>query len=239
MASGDPASVPSAFVPWPSIEQMYQVAKAAKKYRTAQRLVCRCKMKLHGTNSAVRVLPNGTLFPQSRKRTLTLEKDNARFAAWVFENAGFFRSLASQDGEVIVFGEWCGKGIQKGDAICSVKDKQFAVFAIQYGSHLGEEVRREELSEARRAAREARALAEDGDPAEAANAEAAEALAAEIALEIGDGTLIDVCADGTRPLHALSFRTGSPALSVRCLTPSFGLTMPTSASPHARVFVVE
>lgn len=46
-------------------------------------------------------------------QTLTLDSDNCRFAQWVHENSGFFCRLARPDCDVIVFGEWCGKGIQK------------------------------------------------------------------------------------------------------------------------------
>lgn len=32
--------------------------------------------------------------------------------------------------QMVIFGEWCGKGIMKGAAICDIKDRIFAVFGV-------------------------------------------------------------------------------------------------------------
>lgn len=48
--------------------------------------------------------------PQSRKRLINLQNDNAGFARWVSENAF---SLIEDLGEGIHFGEWWGRGINR------------------------------------------------------------------------------------------------------------------------------
>ena len=101
-------------------------------------------VKCHGTNSAV-VLEkeDGELWFQSRNNVITPESDNAGFARYMAEQVGEkvlrdqingYRYLFGIDKneQIAVFGEWCGKGIQKGVAISEV-DKMFIVFAIRVG----------------------------------------------------------------------------------------------------------
>ena len=94
-------------------------------------------VKLHGTNAAVGVLNDGTQWSQSRENIITPEKDNAGFATFAYKNREFFAGILNKiqyDREVykgfIVYGEWCGKGIQKGVAISEV-EKMFVVFNIK------------------------------------------------------------------------------------------------------------
>ena len=108
-------------IPYPSIEQFRQVvteqARLKAKYPDREmRRTYRGTVKIHGTNAAIRFdpyLPRKAT-AQSRTRDLTLESDNYGFAAFV---AGLDDSVldelhAETGGEVPVFGEWCGKGIQ-------------------------------------------------------------------------------------------------------------------------------
>lgn len=91
-------------------------------------------VKLHGTNAAVGI-KDGQIYCQSRKRIITPEDDNMGFARFVEDNKDFFAQLLkdaanqydSQD--VLLYGEWCGKGIQKGVGISEVP-KMFVVFEI-------------------------------------------------------------------------------------------------------------
>lgn len=46
-----------------------------------------------------------------------------------------FEALAQPERHLILFGEWCGQGIQKGVAISQIGRKVFAVFAAQTGDH--------------------------------------------------------------------------------------------------------
>lgn len=59
---------------------------------------------------------------QSRKRLITPGDDNFGFAAWVAENAG---GLVQTLGEGRHFGEWYGRGIQRGYGL---QEKRFALF---------------------------------------------------------------------------------------------------------------
>lgn len=88
--------------------------------------------KLDGTNAAigiVRLTPESNVlnyaghaiveyagstyavYAQSRKRLITPGDDNYGFARWVYANAS---ALVGQLGEGLHFGEWWGKGIQRG-----------------------------------------------------------------------------------------------------------------------------
>lgn len=77
--------------------------------------------KIDGTNAAITVMPDGTLYAQSRNRIITPGSDNAGFAAWVFDHADDLREL----GEGTHYGEWYGRGIQRGYGL---NERRFAMF---------------------------------------------------------------------------------------------------------------
>jgi hypothetical protein len=118
---------------WPEIESFHNIRKYAKAHpeilKGTGNTLYRAKVKLHGTNAAVQVHSDGTVIAQSRTQTLTEGNDNAGFAKWVKENEEQWKAFGWKD--LVVFGEWCGKGIQGGVAISSVEKKVFAVFAIK------------------------------------------------------------------------------------------------------------
>jgi hypothetical protein len=66
--------------------------------------------KIDGTNAAIGVLDDGTVYAQSRKKIITPEADNAGFARWVSDNDEFLRTAL---GPGLHFGEWWGQGIQR------------------------------------------------------------------------------------------------------------------------------
>jgi hypothetical protein len=92
----------------------------------------RAKVKLHGTNCAVQITSHG-IVPQSRNQLLSVEADHKGFARWVDATAAYWRSLPVGS---VVFGEWCGPGVEKGMAISQAKTKLFAVFAIQHDDRM-------------------------------------------------------------------------------------------------------
>jgi len=107
-------------------------------------LTFRGTVKLHGTNASVVLLPDGTITAQSRNRELTLDRDNAGFAKFVFEEQGeeYWRTLlnyvkllySADDKETVaIYGEWCGQGIQSGVAISKL-EKMFVIFAVRIGT---------------------------------------------------------------------------------------------------------
>lgn len=133
------------FSAWTDIEGLHQVVQA---YRLGNeragyplpKVTYRGKIKLDGTNAGVRIEPDGRVVAQSRTTDITVTNDNCGFAAWVLQNEEYFRGLQSPvGGTVVIYGEWCGKGIQKGCAIQQVSGRYFVVFAIQETQ--GEETR--------------------------------------------------------------------------------------------------
>lgn len=66
--------------------------------------------KIDGTNAQICVQENGDIFVGSRNRWLSPEKDNFGFAAWAVQHTDALRTL----GVGRHYGEWWGKGIQRG-----------------------------------------------------------------------------------------------------------------------------
>ncbi len=121
---------------WPSIELLYNLRRSLKACGETPKITYQAKIKLDGTNGGVQIFSDGRVAVQSRSQIITPENDNLGFAAWVSQNIDYFASLASAE-NVTVFGEWCGKGIQKRTAVAMCDRKIFAVFAVQFGGESG------------------------------------------------------------------------------------------------------
>ena len=131
-------------LPFPSINQYRNTVKSVvdtAKHNNQEiptLLLLRGTVKLHGTNAAVVLGLDGKLYPQSRERVLTLEHDNAGFAAfctlhndWFIEQCKLFEGLKSKDTDVVqIFGEWCGGNIQKGVGLSKVP-RMFVIFGVR------------------------------------------------------------------------------------------------------------
>ena len=130
------------FIKWTSIELLHNVRSNLAAIERTPVITYRAKVKLHGTNAAVRVTTDGQVAAQSRSQIITPQDDNAGFADWVSRNVDYFYQLKSNS-DLTIFGEWCGSNIQKGVAIAQIKRKVFAVFAIQYGGVNGQLARLE------------------------------------------------------------------------------------------------
>lgn len=111
--------------------------------------------KIDGTNAVVWYdKDKGQVCGGSRKRELTLEKDNANFYSWLMsgqDEAVYLRNFVTANPDMIVYGEWLG--LDK--FIGSIKSYNptalghmyiFDVFDIEEKCYLHEEVWREELS---------------------------------------------------------------------------------------------
>ena len=126
------------FEHWPSIESFHRVRTDVASYlevvgiRVAP-ITYRGKVKLHGTNSGIVIRPDGKVLAQSRSRLISSAEDNMGFATWLEAHADTFSRL-NRDVPIIIYGEWCGKGIQKGVAISNIDKVIFAVFAVQFGA---------------------------------------------------------------------------------------------------------
>lgn len=107
-------------------------------------------VKLHGSNGAIVICPPHpiesypvNIYAQSRETVLTPEKDNFGFCKFVLniDQDSLINSIPkdlinesmSLQEPIIIFGEWCGKGIQSGVAISQLP-KMFVVFAVKIGN---------------------------------------------------------------------------------------------------------
>lgn len=79
--------------------------------------------KIDGTNAQVLITEDGRVFPGSRKHWLTIENDNFGFAAWVKDHEDELQKL----GPGRHFGEWWGRGIQRGYGL---DHKRFSLFNV-------------------------------------------------------------------------------------------------------------
>lgn len=108
-------------------------------------------VKLHGTNSGVSGnFTDGDLsiWSQSKGNIITPQSDNAGFAFFVESNKALFEEMISsvyikenldtQNNTVTIYGEWVGKGIQKGVGICNLPKSLF-IFGVKITPHTNTE----------------------------------------------------------------------------------------------------
>jgi hypothetical protein len=129
----------TAHVAWSSIELLHNVVRTLEHLHELGQpfpvVEYRAKVKLHGSNCAVQVTGDG-IVAQSRTSLLTPEDDYKGFTAWVRRHEVYFQTLARG---IVVFGEWCGPGVEKGMAISAAKTKLFVVFAVQVDGRIAYE----------------------------------------------------------------------------------------------------
>ena len=111
-------------------------------------------VKLHGTNAGVSYNAKEGMWAQSRENIITPEHDNAGFAFFAHTHETEFIFLhcyiaATEDidlhkNTITIYGEWCGKGIQKGIGISNLQDKTFFVFGVKITPHTETEDERRE-----------------------------------------------------------------------------------------------
>lgn len=97
-------------------------------------------VKLHGTNAGVSYNNQDSIWAQSRENIITVEKDNAGFAFFVETHKDVFIKLINFLAHahmvdldlftLTIYGEWVGKGIQRGVAISNI-DKSFFIFGAK------------------------------------------------------------------------------------------------------------
>lgn len=91
--------------------------------------------KLHGSNSGVRLNSDGSITPQKRSSDLGGNSGHFGFVEHVKAYEDFYKeqlsNVAKEVGSesVIVFGEWCGSGVQKKVAISELT-KRFVAFEV-------------------------------------------------------------------------------------------------------------
>jgi len=105
-------------------------------------LTFHAKIKLHGTNAAIRFSPDGTITGQKRTDDVSVGNDNCGFAVrvesmrpmleeWYDWFITQYPTAAKHD--VVIHGEWAGPGIQKNVAVSDIPSKHFFIFAISEG----------------------------------------------------------------------------------------------------------
>ncbi len=123
------------FLPWPEIGNFHNLRKYLKQFPEVLegygKVRYFAKVKLDGTNAAVVVTPNKEIGAQSRSKIITPNDDNMGFARWVDSQKSYWEKLSCDD-DLIIFGEWSGKGIQKNVAVSQISKKIFVVFSIVY-----------------------------------------------------------------------------------------------------------
>lgn len=124
-------------IAWASIELLHNVVRTLtllneEAGRPFPVVRYRAKVKLHGSNCAV-LVGEHDIATQSRTMMLTPRSDYKGFSAWVHEHAAYFRGLRPG---LVVFGEWCGPGVEPGMAVSQAPRKLFAVFAIRDGARI-------------------------------------------------------------------------------------------------------
>lgn len=125
------------FRKWTDIELFPTILRDLQKYHesggpTPPTVAYSEKVKLDGTNAAIRFL-NGVLVAfQSRNRDITPEDDNAGFARWASDIP--WPTFEADDASlpvILIHGEWAGPGVIKGTAVAKIPRKQFFIFAIE------------------------------------------------------------------------------------------------------------
>jgi len=101
-------------------------------------------VKLHGTNFGVCFNEQDDIWVQSRENIITTEKDNAGAAFFVETNKYAFYQLFKEvsrkhnidmvENTISIYGEWVGKGIQKGIAISNL-EKSLFIFGVKITPH--------------------------------------------------------------------------------------------------------
>ena len=104
-------------------------------------------IKLHGTNAGIGYNNINGIWCQSRSNIITPKNDNAGCASFVESNKDYFIDIIKKiavnnmidldTNSLILFGEWCGMGIQKGVAISKLP-RMFVAFDVKVVPHNGE-----------------------------------------------------------------------------------------------------
>lgn len=116
------------FIPWPKIGKFSDSVATARRAGENLPTIWACKIKLHGTNAAVCIAPDGKLVSaQSRSRIITPQSDNNGFAEWAYTQKWFAHGAKHN---IYVFGEWCGPGVQATCSCNKTPRKVFYPFAV-------------------------------------------------------------------------------------------------------------
>ena len=145
MAEQSEAEPASSFIKYPSIGQLKDVPEQlpyvnmSEEIMQQDTLTYEGTVKLHGCNCSVVSRLSEPLQYQSRHLVLSPEADGMGFYKWAAERQTAIeelltklRSRCTEEGSTLVlFGEFCGPGIQKGVGITQQPDKFFVIFNVR------------------------------------------------------------------------------------------------------------
>jgi hypothetical protein len=90
--------------------------------------------KIHGSNCSARFFKDGGIVCQSRERIITPEDDNYGFARFIkslpTEALNTLMQYVPDDVEIVIYGEWAGKGIQNIVAVTEL-EKFWVIFGAK------------------------------------------------------------------------------------------------------------
>jgi hypothetical protein len=123
---------------FPSICRFEKLLSFLKKSDNPPILSFTGTVKLHGTNGSVRRVKGKTYY-QSRTQFITGEgkNDNIGFASRMKEIDfnPLFDSIGDEEDDITIYGEWIGKGVQRGVAISEL-EKQFVIFSARKNGNI-------------------------------------------------------------------------------------------------------
>lgn len=125
-------AMPKGHVAWPSIEGSEHTISNVRRLGLPldKEVVFRGKIKLHGTNAAIRLNADGSVALQSRSNDVSTEADNYGFAR-AFAASGLSLGITNPEGVItVIYGEWAGGSIQRGVSLTQLPPA-FYVFAIR------------------------------------------------------------------------------------------------------------
>lgn len=115
---------------WPSIELLHSIVRTFdllnEQGTPLPKVRYFCKIKQHGVNVSVAVFPEGVRY-FSKTGEITRKNDLHGFVRWA---STIEDKLAALPMGTVMFGEWCGPGVEGGMAVSALKDKVWVIFAV-------------------------------------------------------------------------------------------------------------
>jgi len=131
------------FARWPEIVGLHVVRKNLLREGAIvppELITYKGKIKLHGNNGGISISEKDGEYvveAQSRSRVLSVKDDLMGFAKWTDAHKDAFVHVRKElkkafpgTTKTVVFGEWCGTGVQSNVALSKINRKIFAVFSL-------------------------------------------------------------------------------------------------------------
>ncbi|CAF0924602.1 unnamed protein product [Adineta ricciae] len=140
-------------IAYPDTNQFHDVIESIRRYpyrykieqgKNYPKLKFTGTVKLHGANAAIVYQKELGYHCQSRHLIVSPEMDNHGFAHFMYPlaekflqervliNCSMLQKHYDRGNTIVIYGEWCGRNIQKNVALCGVR-KMFVIFKIRIG----------------------------------------------------------------------------------------------------------